>query len=703
MSATADIATADTKGHDPNASASSLSLPGNEMKRKDPTCHSMDPVRTTTPTAASAAKNLSHEEEDRMDTPVAMETQDRMNAPPKNPSTTDERTPNHQEASRHKVKSANQDATSSTTANSGGKNNSTGVSNHHTGATPATTNHFGMTPTPLSPMHPHPMQHAYYYPAAHNMNIPNSPATPSMNSNVYESILGTSLAHNSAISNMFLRQHYPMIPPLSPHTQGPSLDTNHGGNHGQYNAGATGGSSGTGAGAGTGQYGDESNFNISSMNHSLSMGAIPPASPLFPGTIPIFGGGSATGEQMIPMDSASAAAAAAASVNGRSMMGIGISQTSPSLQYLGAPPPSPVISYGGMYTSSGMPGSPEQQQQQFPSWSERSFQQHTMYPPNTPTPSPHIPPMQYQQSSQSRRTTSFDGTELLPPSALEDTGPTVYTASVPTFFSQQQPWGYNLNPPNSPYSASVAASPMTSQTTFQQQHPVRSTPRGRRGGAGSAAAAAAAAAAVPPPQGHLYYPAATPGPPIQTSHHNKGPEGANLFIFHIPNHFTNLDMWQLFCHYGTLLSVRIMVEKETGRSRGFGFVSYDSPDAAALAIKELNGFVIGNKRLKVQHKQIRPGERDHHDHFKSPPLFPEDDFHGEFHESVSGGHHSSAHDATGYDVSPKNGTSDDVIDDAGEAGHGDDGFEVTLDQNSSEGNNILRLDSIGEALQEVTK
>ena len=89
-----------------------------------------------------------------------------------------------------------------------------------------------------------------------------------------------------------------------------------------------------------------------------------------------------------------------------------------------------------------------------------------------------------------------------------------------------------------------------------------------------------------------YYPATSPGPPIQTTASNKGPDGANLFIFHIPNHFTNLDMYQLFCAYGTLLSVRIMVEKETGRSRGFGFVSYDSPEAAALAIKELNGYAV---------------------------------------------------------------------------------------------------------------
>jgi RNA recognition motif-containing protein len=51
-------------------------------------------------------------------------------------------------------------------------------------------------------------------------------------------------------------------------------------------------------------------------------------------------------------------------------------------------------------------------------------------------------------------------------------------------------------------------------------------------------------------------------------------------------------MYQLFGPYGNLLSVRIMVEKDTGRSRGFGFVSYDTPDAAALAIKELNGFAV---------------------------------------------------------------------------------------------------------------
>ena len=44
-----------------------------------------------------------------------------------------------------------------------------------------------------------------------------------------------------------------------------------------------------------------------------------------------------------------------------------------------------------------------------------------------------------------------------------------------------------------------------------------------------------------------------------------------------------------------------MVEKDSGRSRGFGFVSYDNPDAAALAIKELNGFAVS--------ESIRDGKR----------------------------------------------------------------------------------------------
>lgn len=183
------------------------------------------------------------------------------------------------------------------------------------------------------------------------------------------------------------------------------------------------------------------------------------------------------------------------------------------------------------------------------------------------------------------RTYSFEDS-MLPPSVLDpqDQSNPAYSpysqsqsSPIPaggTLFAQQ-PWGYG-GPPDM-YSS--PASPL-------QPRPTTHLPMGMYGGA-----AAAGGAGMRPMYGQ-YYPASSPGPPIQTTASNKGPDGANLFIFHIPNHFTNLDMYQLFCPYGNLLSVRIMVEKDSGRSRGFGFVSYDNPESAALAIKELNGFAV---------------------------------------------------------------------------------------------------------------
>ena len=65
-----------------------------------------------------------------------------------------------------------------------------------------------------------------------------------------------------------------------------------------------------------------------------------------------------------------------------------------------------------------------------------------------------------------------------------------------------------------------------------------------------------------------------------------------------------------------------MVNKETGLSRGFGFVSYETKTDADLAIQLMNGFRLGNKRLKVQHKRggvnhLLDFEHAYH-HFDSP-------------------------------------------------------------------------------------
>jgi CUG-BP- and ETR3-like factor len=81
-----------------------------------------------------------------------------------------------------------------------------------------------------------------------------------------------------------------------------------------------------------------------------------------------------------------------------------------------------------------------------------------------------------------------------------------------------------------------------------------------------------------------------------------------LFIFHLPNEWADEDLEQNFAPFGEVVSARIMTDKESGRSRGFGFVSYDNPQSALAAVKGMNGFSVLGKRLKVQLKKENPGD-----------------------------------------------------------------------------------------------
>jgi RNA recognition motif-containing protein len=77
-----------------------------------------------------------------------------------------------------------------------------------------------------------------------------------------------------------------------------------------------------------------------------------------------------------------------------------------------------------------------------------------------------------------------------------------------------------------------------------------------------------------------------------------------LFIFHIPNEWNDLDLFNYFAlqKIGKILSVRVMTDKKEGRSRGFGFVSYETKEQAREAIKKINGKSVLGKRLKVELK-----------------------------------------------------------------------------------------------------
>ncbi len=79
----------------------------------------------------------------------------------------------------------------------------------------------------------------------------------------------------------------------------------------------------------------------------------------------------------------------------------------------------------------------------------------------------------------------------------------------------------------------------------------------------------------------------------------------NIYVGNLPFNTTAADLETLFGEYGPVDSAAIINDRETGRSRGFGFVEM-SNDAGARAIEELDGADYNGRNLKVN--EARPRE-----------------------------------------------------------------------------------------------
>ena len=82
--------------------------------------------------------------------------------------------------------------------------------------------------------------------------------------------------------------------------------------------------------------------------------------------------------------------------------------------------------------------------------------------------------------------------------------------------------------------------------------------------------------------------------------------GNKLYVGNLPYSFRDSDLEQAFSQFGQVNSAKVMMERDTGRSKGFGFVEMGSPAEAQAAIQAMNGQQQGGRALVVN--EARPME-----------------------------------------------------------------------------------------------
>ena len=82
-----------------------------------------------------------------------------------------------------------------------------------------------------------------------------------------------------------------------------------------------------------------------------------------------------------------------------------------------------------------------------------------------------------------------------------------------------------------------------------------------------------------------------------------------IFVGNLPFSTTEAEIHNLFSQFGTVLSVKLIADRETGRPRGFGFVGMEDAEAAA-AIDALNDMEFNGRPLRVNKAEERAPRED---------------------------------------------------------------------------------------------
>ncbi len=80
----------------------------------------------------------------------------------------------------------------------------------------------------------------------------------------------------------------------------------------------------------------------------------------------------------------------------------------------------------------------------------------------------------------------------------------------------------------------------------------------------------------------------------------------NIYVGNLPYSMDRNELSELFAAFGEVSAARIVSDRETGRSKGFGFIEMPNDEEANRAIAELNGKEVGGRKLVVN--EARPRE-----------------------------------------------------------------------------------------------
>jgi RNA recognition motif-containing protein len=78
----------------------------------------------------------------------------------------------------------------------------------------------------------------------------------------------------------------------------------------------------------------------------------------------------------------------------------------------------------------------------------------------------------------------------------------------------------------------------------------------------------------------------------------------NIYVGNLPYKIRDNQLMGLFQPYGEVSSARVIIEKESGRSKGFGFVEMPNDEEANAAIKELNGSLVDGRNIVVNESTV---------------------------------------------------------------------------------------------------